>query len=130
MNQSMDRELGQFQQKLENTSDNVDIMRKDLNRLFENIDNESKSHLKEVARVEGKIDIHLQTDEQDKSGIKLRVEENKLAIDNNEKNIAEEQKARTILETQTKTSLRIAQAIAGVLGLIATVISVITAIYK
>ena len=130
MNQSMDRELGQFQQKLENTASNVDNMRQDLGKLFDAIDDESKSQLREVARVEGKIDIHVSTDLQEKDVIKVNVKENKGAIDDLKRQLTVEKDARIVLETKSKTGARIAQIIAGVLGLLATIISVITAIIK
>ncbi|RLG45545.1 MAG: hypothetical protein DRN81_01115 [Thermoproteota archaeon] len=128
MAESMDRELGQIQQKLENTSDNLGKVSSDLGRLFTTIDKESKNTLKEIARLEEKINIHGTTSHAEKQSIRDDIIYLKNKAEQNRKDIDAEKDKRVVFETDVKAGVRFAKIISTVLGAAASLISAIAAL--
>jgi len=127
MNESMDRELGEIQQKLENTSGNLKNVRDDLTRLFQNIEQGGKDTLREMSRVENKINIHVETDK--KEIIKNDIIDLEKKVRENEKAINKENRERAVFEKEIKTGVRFTKYMAGILGILATILSTIAAAF-
>jgi len=129
MNESMDRELGQIQQKLESTSENIGTMRNDLGRLFQTIDKESKDHLREIARIGEKVNIHQTKDVKEKESIQVDIRELRDRVNQNIKDIDSEKDKRIIFETEIRAGVKFAKLLAGILGALASVISALAAVF-
>ncbi len=114
MDESLNRELGQFQQQLENTSENFVQLRNDLTRLFDKIEADSKNTIQEAAKLEGVLNSHLQSDKVQKEDLERRLEDLKNSTDDNSKEINREKINRINFETEMKTGIKIAKILGAI----------------
>lgn len=114
MNDSLNRELGQFQQQLENTSENFTHLRNDLTRLFNKIEADSKNTIQEAAKLEGVLNSHLESDKVQKEDLERRLKDLKKSTDGNSEEINKEKINRINFETEMKTGIKIAKILGAV----------------
>lgn len=126
MNESVSRELGELKQQFENTSQNLTYIKKDLTRLFNKIEEDSKHTIREIARVEGKINSHIHATTVQDDDLERRLTDIKRDTDKNSDKISEEKLKRTEFETEMKTGIRISKIFGSIAIGIAIIIGAVT----
>jgi len=123
------RELGQFEKQLENLANNFQKIGITLERLFDRIEIDSKSTLKELSRLESDLKSELIKREE----LDRRFEEVKALSENNRKTLNTEKLIQSNFETEIKTGVRAAKIFGGIatgLAAIAATISTVIALIK
>jgi len=118
------RELGQFEQQLENLSNDFGKLGGTLEKLFDRIENDSKQILKEIGSLEKVINSETIKREE----LEKRVDEVKKIAESNRKTLNTEKLVQSNFETEVKTGIRAAKVMAGIGGLLATIISAVAAV--
>lgn len=117
MNYNFNRELGQFEQQLENLSTNQQDLKQDLYRFFERVEADAKSTISEIGKTRGEINKEIiQRQELEK-----RVGEIKKIADDNKDNLNKLELKRSNFETEIRTGTRMAKT----LGWVATVLAAV-----
>jgi len=118
------RELGQFEQQLENLSSDFTKIGTAFERLFDRIEADSKDTLGQIAKIRNDLSVEISKRED----LEKRVDEFKKLAESNRKTINTEKLVQSNFETEVKAGIRVAKVMAGIGGLLATIISAVAAV--
>lgn len=118
------RELGQFEQQLENLSTNQTDLKQDLYRFFERVDADSKITIQEIAKTCGIINSEIVQ----RKELEKRVVEIKTTADENKKELTKLELKRSNFETEIRTGIRMSKTLGWIATVLAAIASAITAI--
>ena len=89
----------------------------------------TKDHLKEIARIDEKVNIHKTADIKEKESIEIDIRDLKNKVMQNIKDIDSEKDKRIVFETEIRAGVKFAKLLAGMLGVLASIISALAAVF-
>lgn len=123
-----ERELGEIQQNLDNTIKNIDILRSDIAQLFSKIEIDSKNSMKEIASLFEQVNIHVTTTKEKRDQCNANFDTLYNKYREIEKGYNQFKLEYTVFETEIKTRIDGIKTFVGVIGFIATLISIVSMI--
>lgn len=125
-----ERELGQIQQKLEDTSKTLDQLRKNITTLFEKIEKGTKTTLQEISSIKGSIDTAKQIASINQKNNETKFYNIEECVDEYKDKSDKAVKATEILNTKIDTSIKTFKVIGATTVAAAAIITGIIAILQ